>query len=117
MDVGMDDELRTYLESMRSEMRAETTAIRAETAAIRSENAAEHKETRRHIAFALEQLQKRFDLLSESDQNLQEQINRLRTALEEKIDSRSDDLEALIRFSYKELDRRVTDLERDRSAH
>jgi chromosome segregation ATPase len=114
MDVGMDDELRKVLEDLRSDVLG---ALHTETAAIRSENAAAHEETRRHIAVAVEQLQKRFDLLAESDQNLQEQIHRLRTALEEKFDTRCDDLEELIRFSYKELDGRVTALERDRSPH
>ncbi|HVT05419.1 MAG TPA: hypothetical protein VHL58_18820 [Thermoanaerobaculia bacterium] len=117
-----DDELKPLFDALRQDnaaAQAETrrdfreTADRlaAENAATRQENAAMHAETRRHFDVAVERLEKRFDTLGETVEHLDEKLDRTRASLDETIDRTAAETQAMIKFSHKELDRRMTALE------
>ncbi|HYK03682.1 MAG TPA: hypothetical protein VE974_18130 [Thermoanaerobaculia bacterium] len=89
----MDDELKRLLES------------------IRQETAAEHQETRRHFDIAVERIEHRFELLAETVQHLSEETLRTCASLDEKIERSAAETQAMIKFSHKDLDRRLTALE------
>lgn len=88
----------------------------------RQENAAAHEQTRRHFDVSVEQtrrhfdvsverIEKRFDLLAETVEHVSLELQRTRTGLDEKIDRSAAETQAMIKFSHRELDRRVTALE------
>ena len=99
-------------------------ALRQDTTEIRQENAAAHEktrqhfdvsvdETRRHFDVSVEQMEKRFDLLAESVAHLDGELQRTRISLDEKIEGTAAETQAMIKFSHKELDHRMTALEDD----
>jgi prefoldin subunit 5 len=96
----VDDDLNHLLE-----------AIREDNAAMREENAAAHRETRRHFDVAVERIEARFDFLAETVQHVSEELQRTRASVDGKIEQSAAETQAMIKFSHKELDRRVTSLE------
>ena len=68
-------------------------------------------EIKRHFNVVAEGLEKKLQLVAESVSLLDEKVDRRMTALEEKMDQGFDEVKAMIKFSYAELDRRVTSLE------
>ncbi|SRR6266446_7356254 len=113
-----DEELKHLFEAMRQDtaaMREDNVAMHVETRAtveaMRQENAAMHVETRRHFDVAVERMEKRFDLLAESVAHVDDELHQARTSLDEKIDRTANETQAMIKFSHKELDRRMTALE------
>jgi len=102
-----DDELKRLFEEMRQE-----------NAATRKENAAAHAETRRlfdakaeemkrHFDVTREDVERRFDSLAEAVQMLDEKMERRFTD----VDSSIAETQAMIKFSHRELDRRISVLE------
>jgi chaperonin cofactor prefoldin len=86
-------------------------AMREENAAARQENATAHDETRRHFDVMVERIETRFDFLAETVQHVSEELQRTRVSLDGKIDLSAAETQAMIKFSHRELDRRVTSLE------
>lgn len=74
-------------------------------------NDAEHEETRRHFDVVADRLEKRFDFLAETVQHLSGQMQNTRVELAEKIDQTAAETQAMIKFSHRELDRRISALE------
>lgn len=68
-------------------------------------------ETRRHFDIALERMEKNFELLAESIATVDDGLSRARVALEQKIESTAAETQAMMKFSHRDLDRRVTSLE------
>ena len=113
-----DEELKQLFESMRQENSAAHVETRNQFARIDTrfatlENKVESTaaETRRHFDVAVERIEKRFDLLTETVQHLDEKIDRRTVDLEEKIERTAAETQAMIKFSHVELDRRVRALE------
>lgn len=109
-----DDELKGLFDALRQEnaaARQENAAARQENAAARQENAAAHEQTRRQFDVTVERIEKRFDLLAETAQHIEEELRRTGARLDEKIERSAAETQAMIKFSHKELDRRVTTLE------
>ncbi|MGZ5443137.1 MAG: hypothetical protein ACXW5U_14100 [Thermoanaerobaculia bacterium] len=84
--------------------------------AMREENATAHDETRRHFDVAVERIETRFDFLAEMVQQVSEELQRTRVSLDGRIDQSAAETQAMIKFSHKELDRRVTSLEEGQRA-
>lgn len=84
--------------------------------AMRQENATAHEETRRHFDVAVERIETRFDFLAETVQHIGEELQRTRVSLDGKIEQSAAETQAMIKFSHKELDRRVTSLEEGQRA-
>jgi uncharacterized protein YceH (UPF0502 family) len=95
-----DDELRKLFEGLSRDI----TDTRAE---LQTEIA----DGRRHADIAVEQMQSRFDLLAEGLASVHEELQRTRTTLDEKIERTAGETQAMIKFSHRDLDRRVTSLE------
>ncbi len=93
-----DEELKSLFDAMRQD----TAAMLQENAATRQENAAAHEETRRHFDVAAERLEKRFGLLAESVAHLDDELQRTRTSLDEKIDRTAAETQAMIKFSHRD---------------
>jgi threonine aldolase len=68
-------------------------------------------EIKRHFNVVAEGLEKKIQLVAEGVLLLDEKVDRRMTALEEKMDQGFDEVKAMVKFSYAELDRRVTSLE------
>lgn len=68
-------------------------------------------EIKRHFNVVAEGLGKKIQLVAESVALLDEKVDRRITALEEKMERGFDEIKAMIKFSYAELDRRVSSLE------
>jgi len=68
-------------------------------------------EIKRHFNVVAEGLEKNIRLIAESVSLLDEKVDRRITTLEEKMERGVDEIKAMIKFSYAELDRRVTSLE------
>jgi hypothetical protein len=64
-------------------------------------------EIKRHFNVVAEGLEKKLQLVAEGVSALDERM----TSLEEKMERGFDEVKAMIKFSYAELDRRVTSLE------
>jgi chaperonin cofactor prefoldin len=79
--------------------------------ALRRESTAAHGETRRHFDVSVERLEKRFDFLAETVQHVSEELQRTRAGLHEKLEQTAAETQTMIKFSHKELDRRVAALE------
>ncbi len=94
-----------------SALQQDNVAMRQENASARQENAEMHAETRRHFDVTVERMEKRFDLLAESVAHLDEKLDRSVKSLDEKIDHTAYETQAMIKFSHKDLDRRLTSLE------
>jgi hypothetical protein len=92
-----DDELKQLLDSNATETRRHFDSKTAEV--------------RRHFDVSFERMEKRFDALAEVVQLGHERQERTTAALEEKIDRNAIETQAMIKFSHKELDRRLTELE------
>lgn len=103
-----DEELKRLIESNSAETRRhfDATAARITETTERST-----VEIRRHFDVVAERLEKRFDLLAEADQFVNEGLQRTQTSLDEKIEKTAAETQAMIKFSHRELDRRVTALE------
>jgi prefoldin subunit 5 len=86
-------------------------ALRRENATMREESISAHGETRRHFDVAVEHIEKRFDFLAETVQHLNDELQRTGTSLDEKIERSAAETQSMIKFSHKELDRRVMALE------
>jgi predicted nuclease with TOPRIM domain len=123
----VDEDLKKLLEAMREETRrhfdvtierieTRLAATHQENAAMRQENAKAHQETRRHFDVAVERIETRFDLLAETVQHVDEELQRTRVSLNEKIEQSAAETQAMIKFSHQELDRRVTSLEEGQRA-
>jgi hypothetical protein len=65
-----------------------------------------------HFDIATEESRVRFDQLGEAIATVDEKVVREVARLDEKIDRRFDDTQALIKFSHHDLDRRVRVLEK-----
>ena len=65
----------------------------------------------KHFDVAVEHIEKRFDFLAETVQHVNEELHRTRTSLDEKIERSAAETQSMIKFSHKELDRRVMALE------
>ena len=89
-------------------MRQET-ADRFDT--MRQENAAAHVETRSHFIATAERLERRFELLAEAVQLVDEHQHAAANALDEKIDRLVGETQGLIKYAYDDLNRRVLVLE------
>ena len=111
-----DDELKALFEG-----------LRRENTIVRDENAEAHQETRRHFDVVAadtrrhfdvvaERIETRFDLLAETVEHVNAELERTRTSLNEKIEQSAAETQAMIKFSHKELDRRVTTLEEGQRA-
>jgi prefoldin subunit 5 len=100
-----DDELKGMFE-----------VLRHENATMREEGTAAHAETRRQFGVAVEHIDKRLDLLAETVQLVNDELQRTRTGLDEKIDRTATETQSMIKFSHKELDRRLTALEEGQRA-
>lgn len=68
-------------------------------------------DARRHFQILAEDLRSDMRLLAEGLVAVNERLDRVETRLEAKMDARFEETHALIRFSYRDLDRRVTTLE------
>jgi hypothetical protein len=71
-------------------------------------------EIKRHFNVVAEGLEKKIQLVAEGVSALDEGVGRVEvrmTSLEEKMERGFDEVKAMIKFSYAELDRRVTSLE------
>jgi exonuclease VII small subunit len=71
-------------------------------------------EIKRHFSVVAEGLEKKIQLVAEGVSALDDRMGRvedLLTTLEEKMERGFDEVKAMIKFSYAELDRRVTSLE------
>ena len=109
----MDEELKRLLETMREETRRHFD-VAVERLETRFD--AKHDETRRHFDVTVERLETRFDLLAETVQHVNEELQRTHVSLNEKIEQTAAETQAMIKFSHKELDRRVTSLEEGQRA-
>jgi hypothetical protein len=76
-----------------------------------SMEASDVSEIKRHFNVVAEGLEKKIQLVAEGVALLDEKVDRRITALEEKMERGFDEVKAMIKFSYAELDRRVTSLE------
>jgi hypothetical protein len=136
-----DDELKALFEGLRREniaaheetRRGNSSAVEAAVQMLRHENVAaheetrrandarhdetrrandaKHEETRRHFDVTADRLEKRFDFLAETVQHLSEEQRSMRVELTEKIDRSAAETQAMIKFSHRELDRRISALE------
>jgi hypothetical protein len=79
--------------------------------ALRRENVAMHEETRRHFDVTTERIEGRFSLLAESVQHIDMKLDRKVAELSERIDTSAAETQAMIQFSHRQLDRRITTLE------
>ena len=95
----------------RRQFEAATEATRLENAATRQENLAGHVETRRYFDVVTEETRHEIRLVAESVAYVIEDLQRTRTTLDEKIDRTTAETQAMIRFSHRELDRRISSLE------
>jgi DNA anti-recombination protein RmuC len=71
-------------------------------------------EIKRHFNVVAEGLEKNLRLVAEGVSALDDRVGRVEdrmTSLEEKMERGFDEIKAMIKFSYAELDRRVTSLE------
>jgi SMC interacting uncharacterized protein involved in chromosome segregation len=116
----VDDDVKRLLEEMREEnAKAHQETRRHFDVAverIETRSAESHEETRRHFDVAVERIETRFDLLAETVQHVNEELQRTRVGLNEKIEQSAAETQAMIKFSHKELDRRVTSLEEGQRA-
>jgi uncharacterized membrane protein YgaE (UPF0421/DUF939 family) len=68
---------------------------------------------RRHYDVGREHTDKQVDLLAELIASVREELRRGLKELDSKIDQTAAETQAMIKFSHKELDRRITALEED----
>jgi hypothetical protein len=110
-----DDEVKRLLEAMQQQNADAHAETRRHFDAAASETRRHFdtsvSETRRHFDVAVEQMEKRFDLLAESVTGLKVELLQTRTSLDEKIERSALETQAMIKFSHRELDRRMTALE------
>jgi DNA polymerase II large subunit len=114
----IDDEVKALLDAMReenAEARQENAAMHAaarqENAAMRQENAAMHAETQRHVDIVVERMEGRFELLAETVQLVNENLQTQIVALDRKIDKTTAETQGLVKFLYDDLNRRVVVIE------
>ncbi len=74
-------------------------------------DSAEVTELKRHMGVLVEGMDSRVRQLAEGQIHFDEKFDRRINALEEKIDRRFEETQAMIKFSYAELDRRIRALE------
>ncbi len=109
-NASAHEKTRQHVDVTAAETRRQADVTAAET---RQYVDAASSETRRHVDIVLERLDAKFDLLAESVTSINEGVYRLRISMDEKIESSAAETQAMIRFSHRELDRRVTSLEND----
>jgi hypothetical protein len=96
--------LRSEIDKTRSVLGAEIDETRN---TLRLENAAAHEATRRHFDIMVESVRHDTQLVAENVLGMKEELVRLA----EKLDQTSTDLQAMIKFSHSELDKRLRALE------
>ena len=118
-----DEELRQLFEAIRQEnaaaheetrraLRQENAAAHEETRrALRQENAAAHEETRRLSNVTAEALRREIQIVAEGVTRVDEKIDRTAEDIRSEMRHGFTETQAMIKFSYAELDRRVTSLE------
>ena len=126
----IDAELRQLLEAIRVENSTAHELTRQQGASAnsdmrghldaalesaRQENAAASSEIRRHFDVVLESTRQEVRLVAESATTVGERAQRDLSRLEELMTRGFAETQAMIRFSYAELDRRVHDLEHART--
>ncbi len=111
MSAMNDDELKALFDTFREEnvaAHAETRHMLAETAdLLRQENA----ETRHLFQVTAEQLRHEIQLVAEGVTDTREMLSREAADIREELQRTTDETQALIKYSYAELDRRVSALE------
>lgn len=111
----MDDDLKRLLDKMRQENAAGFAETRRHLEGLVAEtwqhSEALAAETRRHFHVVAERLEKRFDGLAETVQYLDEKLDRAEAGILEEMRRGFSDTQALIKFSYGELNRRLSALE------
>jgi hypothetical protein len=118
-----DEELRQLFEAIRQEnaaaheetrraLRQENIAAHEETRrALRQENAGAHEETRRLSNVTAEGLRQEIRLVAESVLKVDEKLDRTAEEIRSEMRHGFSETQAMIKFSYAELDRRVSSLE------
>lgn len=117
----MEEELKSLLETMRHE----SAEMRQELAAMRQENVVQHAETRKYVedlvaaaqhenGIRFERLERRFDFVAETLAWMNPKIDREGAAIRDEMRERFAETNSLIRFAYRDLDRRVTVLEQQK---
>lgn len=99
----MDDELRRLFETLRQD-----------NVALRQENAAAHAETRRHFDVTAEGVRQEIRGVAEGVVNTRDLLSRETADIREEMRRGFAETQAMIKFSYTELDRRVSALEESR---
>lgn len=110
-----DEELRQLFEAIRQEnaaARQENAAAHEETRrALRHENAVAHEETRRLSNVTAEGLRQEIRLVAESVLQVDNKLDRTAEEIRSEMRHGFTETQAMIKFSYAELDRRVSSLE------
>ena len=94
------------------DQRFEAIDRRLEQVATKEEVRAQQAETRRHFEVVAEGLRGQMQLLAEGVATLDQKLNRFR----EEVAGEFQEMKSMIRFSYAELDRRITTLEQGLAA-
>lgn len=115
MQSMTDDDLKRLLEANAAEIRGtvETgfAAVDTRFAGLETRIDESAAETRHQIGLAREATKHDVELVTELASQTRQELLRARTALEEKIESTAAETQSMIKFSYQELDRRMSALE------
>jgi len=103
-----DEELRQLFEAIRQENAAAHEETRR---SLRHENAAAHEETRRLSNVTAEGLRQEIRLVAESVLQVDNKLERTAEEIRGQMRQGFSETQAMIKFSYAELDRRVSSLE------
>lgn len=108
--VGRRENAAAHSET-RSRIEALEKATRSRIDAMATENAAAHSERRGHFDAVAERLESRIELLAEVLQVVNEKVDTKTAMLDKKIDQTAIETQALVKFLYDDLGRRVLTLE------
>ena len=103
----IDPELKELLEAMRQETRQDMLAMREDIiTTLREEDRAMHAETRRHFDVVAESLKSDIQGLCEGFEMLNVKIDREIGRLEQKMDDGFAETHSLLRFAYRQLEKK-----------
>jgi hypothetical protein len=112
MDHETTEEIKRYLDvtvaNLRDELKADIREVRVEIQEVREDLRLEIHEVKRHSDVVAESLRSEIRLVAKGVAGLDEKFTQEFVNVRAEMREQSDDLKALVRASYADLDRRIS---------